>query len=160
MIGRHLCHNTKHKLSTTDWKQLWPLTWVEWRHMHVRLAVNHWAALKRFNQTTFVALTKFAATQIMSQCMTSDYLTSCERKTKNYSFTLVNKHEGTTWHFPVTSDLNGVEEIVYCEHRNVCCNYCRKAAVRPFLTSDHNFAPFILSNQLVNSYLDELLCSG
>ncbi len=28
------------------------------------------------------------------------------------------------------------------------------------MTSDHNFAPFILSNQLVNSYLDDLLCSG
>ena len=23
------CVNTKHKLSTTDWKQLWPLTWAE-----------------------------------------------------------------------------------------------------------------------------------
>ena len=97
-----------------------------------------------FNQTTFVTLTKFAAPQILSQYMTSDYLTSCERKTKNYRFTLVNKHEGTTWHFPVTFDLNGVEGIVYCEHRKVCCNYCHKAAVRPFLTSDHNFTPFIL----------------
>ena len=27
-------------------------------HMHIRLAVSHSAALKRFNQTTFVALTK------------------------------------------------------------------------------------------------------
>ena len=48
-------------------------------HMHVRLAVNRLAALKRFNQTTFVALTKFAATQILSQYMTSDHLTSCEQ---------------------------------------------------------------------------------
>ena len=132
----------------------------KWRHMHIRLAVNYSAALKRFNQTTFVALTKFAAPQIVSQYMTSDYLTSCERKTKNYRFTLVNKHEGTTWHFPVTFDLNGVEGIVCCEHRKVCHNYCHEAAVQPFLTSDHNFAPFILWNQLVNSYLDDLLCSG
>ena len=78
--------------------------WPEWKwcHMYVRLAVNHLAALKRFRQTTFVALTKFAAPQILLQYMTSDYLTSCEQKTKNYRFTLVNKHEGTPWHFPVT----------------------------------------------------------
>ena len=63
--------------------------------MHVRFTVNHSAALKRFNQTTFVALTKFAATQILSQYKQSDYLTSCELKTKIYMFTLVNKHEGT-----------------------------------------------------------------
>ena len=69
----------------------------KWHHMHIRLAVNHSAALKRFNQTTFVALTKFADPQILSQYMTSDYLTSCERKTKHYRFTLVNKHEGTMW---------------------------------------------------------------
>ena len=30
-------------------------------HMHIRLMVNHSAALKRFSQTTFVVLTKFAA---------------------------------------------------------------------------------------------------
>ena len=39
----------------------------KWRHMHVRLAVNHFAALKFFNQTTFVVLTKFAAPQILLQ---------------------------------------------------------------------------------------------
>ena len=33
----------------------------------VRLAVNHSAALKRFNQTTFVVLTKFAAPKILMQ---------------------------------------------------------------------------------------------
>ena len=44
----------------------------KWHHMHVRLAVNHSAALKRFNQKTFVVLTKFSA----------PHLTSCERKTK------------------------------------------------------------------------------
>ena len=52
--------------------------------MHVRFTVDHSAALKRFNQTTFVALTKFAATQILLQYMPSDYLTSCDRKTKYY----------------------------------------------------------------------------
>ena len=130
----------------------------KWRHMHVRLDVNHSAALKRFNQKTFVVLTKFAAPQIVSQHTTSDHSTNCEWKTKYYSFTLVNKHEGTTWHFPVTFDLNGVEGIVYCEHRKVCCNYCHKDDVWPLLTSNHNFAPFIWSNQLVNSYLDDLLC--
>ena len=128
----------------------------KWRHMHVRFTVNHSEALKRFNQTTFVALTKFAATQILWQYMPSDYLTSCDQKTKYYRFTIVNKHEGTVWHFPVTFDLNGEEGIVCCEHRKVCRNYCHEAAVRPFLTSDHNFAPFILWNQLVNSYLDDL----
>ena len=128
----------------------------KWQHTHVRLTVNHSAALKRFNQTTFVALIFFAVTQILSQCMMSDYLTSCERKTKYYRFTLVNKHEGITWHFPVTFDLNGVERIVCCEHRKVWRNYCHEAAVWPFQTSDHNFALFILWNQLVNSYLDYL----
>ena len=128
----------------------------KWRHMHIRLAVNHSAALKRFNQTTFVALTKSAATQILSQYMMSDYLTSCERKTKYYRFTLVNKHEGTVWHFPVTSDLNDVEGITCCKHRKVCRNCYHEAAVRPFLMSDPNFALFILWNQLVNSYLDDL----
>ena len=39
----------------------------KWHHMHIRLAVNHSAALKRFNQKTFVVLTKFAAPQILSQ---------------------------------------------------------------------------------------------
>ena len=39
----------------------------KWRHMHVRLAVSHSAALNRFNQTTFVVLTKFAAPQILSK---------------------------------------------------------------------------------------------
>ena len=29
LIGRHLCRSTKRKLLTTDWKQLWPLTWAE-----------------------------------------------------------------------------------------------------------------------------------
>ena len=29
LIGRHLCRNTKRELSTTDWKQLWALTWAE-----------------------------------------------------------------------------------------------------------------------------------
>ena len=29
LIGCHLGRNTKRKLSTTDWKQLWPLTWAE-----------------------------------------------------------------------------------------------------------------------------------
>ena len=29
LIGRHLCRNTKRKFSTTDWKQLWPLTRAE-----------------------------------------------------------------------------------------------------------------------------------
>jgi len=115
------------------------------------------AALKRFNQFLLryqnLLLLKFCRNSI-----TSDYLTSCERKTKHYKFTLVNKHEGTAWHFPVTVDLNGVEGIVCCEHRKVCRNYCREAAVRSFLRSDHNFAPFILWNQLVNSYLDDLLC--
>ena len=38
----------------------------KWRHMHVRLAVNHSAALKSFNQKTFVVLTKCAAPQILS----------------------------------------------------------------------------------------------
>ena len=139
------------QLKTTD-----PWHEQKWHHIHVRLTVNYSAALKRFNQTTFVALTKFAATQILSQYMMSDYLTSCERKTKYYRFTLVNKHEGTAWNFLVTFDLNGVEGIVYCEHRKVCRNYCHEAAIRPFLMSDHNFAPFILWNQLVNSYLDDL----
>ena len=59
-------------------------------------------------------------------------------------FTLVNKHEGITSRFPVIFDLNGVEGIVCCEHRKVCRNYRREVAVRPFLTSDHNFTPFIL----------------
>ena len=121
-----------------------------------RLTVNHSAALKRSNQTTFLALKKIAATQILSQYMTSNYLTSCEWKTKYYRFTLVNKHEGTAWHFPVTFDLNGVEGIVCCKHRKVCPNYCHEAAIKPFPTSDHNFAPFILLNQPVNSYLDDL----
>ena len=39
----------------------------KWHHMHIRLAVNHSAALKRFNQKTFVVLTKFAPPQILSQ---------------------------------------------------------------------------------------------
>ena len=39
----------------------------KWRHTHVRLAVTHSAALKSFNQKTFVVLTKFAAPQILSQ---------------------------------------------------------------------------------------------
>ena len=39
----------------------------KWRHMHVRLAVSHSAALKRFNQKTFLVLLKiFAAPQILS----------------------------------------------------------------------------------------------
>ena len=29
IIDCHLCHSTKCILSTTDWKQLWPLTWAE-----------------------------------------------------------------------------------------------------------------------------------
>ena len=33
----------------------------KWRHMHVRLAVNHSAALKRFNQKTFVEFNKLWA---------------------------------------------------------------------------------------------------
>ena len=122
--------------------------------------VNHSAALKRFNQTTFAALIFFAAPQFVLQCMTSDYLTSCERKTKIYRFTLVNKHESTMWHFPVTFDLNGVEGTVCCKHRKVRHNYDHEAVIWPFLMSDHNFAPFILWSQLVNSYLDDLLCSG
>ena len=116
------------------------------------------AALKRFNQF----LLRYQNLLLLRFCrnsITSDYLTSCERKTKHYKFTLVNKHEGTAWHFPVTVDLNGVEGIVCCEQRKVCRNYCREAAVRSFLRSDHNFAPFILWNQLVNSYLDDLLYS-
>ena len=132
----------------------------KWRHMHVRLAVNHSSALKRFNQKKLCWINKI--------CCSSNYIAINDvrsfnklwAKTKNYRFTLVNKHEGTTWHFLVTFDLNGVEGIVYCEHRKVCCNYCHKADVRPFLTSNHNFAPFIWSDQLVNSYLDDLLCSG
>ena len=39
----------------------------KWHHMHVRPEVNHSTALKRFNQTTFVVLTKFAAPQILLQ---------------------------------------------------------------------------------------------
>ena len=39
----------------------------KWHRMHVKLAVNYSAALKRFNQKTFVVLTKFAAPQILSQ---------------------------------------------------------------------------------------------
>ena len=155
---RHLCHNTKRKLSANaNWKQLWPLTWAE---------MTSYACQTRgqslgFNQTTFVALTKFAAPQILLQYMTSDYLTSCERFFYLlYRFTLVNKHEGTAWHFPVTFDLSGMEGLVCCKHRKVCCSYCHEATVRPFMTSDHNSAPFILWNQLVNSYLDDLLCSG
>ena len=132
----------------------------KWCHMHVRFTVNHSAALKRFNQTTFAALKYFVAPQILSQYMTSDYLTSCEQKTKIYRFTLVNKHESTMWHFPVTYNLNGVEGIVCCEHRKVHRSYGHEAAVWPFLMADHNFAPFILWSQLVNSYLDDLLCSG
>ena len=38
----------------------------KWHRMHVKLAVNYSAALKRFNQKTFVVLTKFAAPQILS----------------------------------------------------------------------------------------------
>ena len=38
----------------------------KWCHMHVRFTVNHSAALKRFNQKTFVVLTQFAAHQIVS----------------------------------------------------------------------------------------------
>ena len=38
----------------------------KWRHMHVRLAVNHSAALKSFNQKCFVVLTKFAGPQTLS----------------------------------------------------------------------------------------------
>ena len=53
----------------------------KWHHIG-RLTINHSAALKTFNQTTFVALTKFAAPQILSQYMMSNYLTSCEWKTK------------------------------------------------------------------------------
>ena len=37
----------------------------KWRHMHVRLAVNHSAALKRVNPKTFVVVTKFAAPRIL-----------------------------------------------------------------------------------------------
>ena len=39
----------------------------KWRHMHIRLAVNHSAALKRFNQKTFIVLIFFAAPQSLSQ---------------------------------------------------------------------------------------------
>ena len=47
--------------------------------VYVSLAFNHSAALKRFKQTICVALTKFAATQILSQDMKSDRFSSCKR---------------------------------------------------------------------------------
>ena len=154
LIGRHLCRNTKRELSTTDWKQLWPLTWAE---MTSDARQTRGQSLGSFQKAlTRNVLLYYQNLLVLKLC----HLTSWEQKTNNYRFTLVNKHEGTTWHFLVTFDLNGVDGIVCCEHRKVCCNYCHKDDVRAFLTSDHSFAQFHLSNQLVNSYLDDLLCSG
>ena len=58
--------------------------------IYVNLAFDHSAALKRFKQNIFVALTKFAATQILSQDMTFDHLSSCKCKLKHKSLYLSN----------------------------------------------------------------------
>ena len=64
LIGRHLCRNTKRELSTTDWKQLWPLTWTEMMSYARQTSCQSLGSFEKFNQKTFVVLTKFAAPQI------------------------------------------------------------------------------------------------
>ena len=108
--------------------------------VNVSLAFDHSAALKRFKQTIFVALTKFAATQILSQDMMSDRFLSCKRNEKikrlHLSTNTRAQHATSRSH----SISMAWRKLCATNSRKICCNYCHSCVVRSFLSTEYSSA--------------------
>ena len=108
----------------------------KWHHMHIRLVVNHLAALKRFNQTTFVTLTKSAAPQILSQYM------FCEQKTK-----FIGLHLSTNTKAPHDTSRSHLIWMAWKE--SSAENIERYVAIIVMrLLSDHSWRPITILHHL------------
>ena len=109
----------------------------KWHHMPIRLVVKHSAALKRFNQATFVTLTKSAAPQILSQ-----YMMFCERKTK-----FIGLHLSTNTKAPHDTSRSHLIWMVWKESsaENIE-RYVTVIVMR--LLSDHSWRPITILHHL------------